>query len=309
MLRRLSFLVALVATIANGVAAQTIRGVVVDDSTDQALESVLLTLIDPDGKEVSPGSRSNDGGGFILQAPSGGRWQVRAVRIGYARVTSAPVAVKTAEVVTMRIAMSPASQRVDPVTVTDRRRYSIGELMSTHGFELRRTQPGGTFYTAEELARFGAFEDIARAGRTPTLRVSGRAGDRVLSMRVQGGNCLPWLYLDGAPIYALVLGEPLDFRANRASSALGQLNGLPMDQLYGVEVYRYPQQPPLALAGTFSDPQNTCGWIAVWTASQRNRDARGDLGDSPGTSPAGPAAPPPRPPSSPSGSSFQSFQT
>lgn len=275
MLHRAAFVLCLLALAQpDSVDAQTIRGQVIDESTGQPLESVLLTLVDPDGNDANPGSRSNERGVFTINAPAAGDWRVRAVRIGYGRVTSQPVSLGYGEVVTTRIVMAPANQSVDPVTVTGRRRYSMAELASTVGFELRRAQPSGTFFTAEELARFGFFEDIARAGRTPTLTVSGPLTERVLYMRVQGYSCFPWLYLDGSALFVSARGEPLEARRDRAISALDHLNSVPMDNLYGVEIYRYPQRPPVALAGSFADADNGCGWIAVWTRMQRRHDAK-----------------------------------
>jgi hypothetical protein len=278
MIRRaaLAFCLFLLAQV-NVLGAQTIRGQVIDESTGRPLQSVLLTLLDPDGRDVDPGSRSNEHGVFTLHAPGAGDWRVSAVRIGYWRVTSETVSLGDGEVVTARIVMAHGARAVDPAAIEARRRYSMTELASTVGFDLRRAQPSGTFFTAEELGRYAAFEDIARAGRTPTLTIGGALAARVLHMRVQGRRCFPWLYLDGSALFVSARGEPLEARRERAASALDHLNSVPMDRLYGVEIYRYPQRPPVALAGPFGDADNDCGWIAVWTRMQRRFDAKAGL--------------------------------
>src|SRR5688500_12565250 len=87
----------LVVGVAPGLGAQTIRGIVVEDSTDRPIDEAVLSLIGADGMAIEPSVRSAVTGAFTLHAPRFGTFRVRAVRIGYQPVTTEPFDVATAE--------------------------------------------------------------------------------------------------------------------------------------------------------------------------------------------------------------------
>lgn len=91
---------------------ELLRGVVVDEQTRQPLAAVLVTLIDPEGLELTRYLVGPDGI-FRFQLPGPEEYSVRAERLGTRTSTLEGVRVGPGETVSVRIAMS-----LDPVTLT-----------------------------------------------------------------------------------------------------------------------------------------------------------------------------------------------
>ncbi len=253
--------------------AQTVRGVVVEDSTQRPIDQASVTLLGSNGEVIPPGTRSATNGAFTLHAPRFGKYRVRAIRIGYQPVTSEPLDLQSGELVTVRLVMTVATAKLAAVAITERRMYSLKELSSTVGFDLRRTRPEGTFFTAEDLPRLGSIADLARTAQVAGLTLHDSLGAESLRIRVMGVVCNPTIYLDGLRIFSPVGGESPEMRDDRAASALMQINSVGVDNLYGVEIYRGLQTPPVSVSGMLGDAANRCGFLAVWTKTQMVRDS------------------------------------
>ena len=249
--------------------AQTIKGVVLEDSTSLPVDAAQVSLLNERGEElaITITTRTGPTGAFALNAPRPGAYRVRAIRIGFQPATSEVIRLEFAEVVTVRLRMTVASQRLATVAVTERRRYSNPELTSTMGFELRRSQPYGIFFTGEDLARLHDVRDITYSARVGGLRMSGSIFDEQIVWSRSRRTCSPALYLDGFPVSPSIL------------------YGIPADRLYGIEVYRPTTPPPLRTAGWLGEKPLPCGLIAVWTKHQLTRDSLNGL--LPGTTRAG----------------------
>lgn len=63
-------------------AAQTVRGVVVDEAT-RPVTGMLVRLVTPTGRAAAGGALTDAQGRFTLAAPAPGRYTVRAERVGY----------------------------------------------------------------------------------------------------------------------------------------------------------------------------------------------------------------------------------
>jgi hypothetical protein len=258
------------------VRAQSFRGLVVEDSTQRPIDQAVITLVDEEGKEVLPGTRSGINGAFTLHAPRFGTYRVKAVRIGYQPALSGRLEVGRGEVVTVRLLMTVVATKVAAVKVTERRRYSPRELESTVGFGLRKASAVGKFLTAEELKRLGMFSDIARLGLSGGLTLSGNIATETLRFTRSGGFCNPQILLDGQPLIpagANFASNPelsAEFANERAAIALQQINAIGVDNLFGVEIYRGDTPGP-RLTGFLEG--NSCGAIIVWTNMQLMRDS------------------------------------
>src|SRR5688500_18338098 len=179
--------------------AQSVKGVVVDDSTKLAIDGVLIALVDGRGEEQPRSVRSDSAGNFTLRASRPGTYRVRATRIGYRPVNSDPVSLTIGQLAVVRLRMTTIAQQLIPVRVVERRQLNAAELMSTMGFDLRESKGLGKFFSGEALASMGhaSVRDILATQLQPTAFVY---DDPIFGevLRIQQGSnmCPPEVYLD-----------------------------------------------------------------------------------------------------------------
>lgn len=85
-----------------GLAAQAIQGRLLDHRTEDPVVGASVLLLNLEGDVVR--SVLTDGtGAFLLQAPRPDRFHIRAQRIGYREITSAPMDVLRGELVEVEL--------------------------------------------------------------------------------------------------------------------------------------------------------------------------------------------------------------
>jgi hypothetical protein len=285
----------LAATLAGAgrLSAQTIRGTVVEDASKLPAAGVLVAMIDDAGVEVLPGVRTDSMGTFILHASRAGSWKVKAVRLGFAPVTSDAVALAVGELAVVRLRMTTVAQPLVPVLIVEDRRLNARELMSTMGFDLRQSRGHGHFLTVEQLAdmHYDGLTQILETRFQPVLHVlNDPVLGEVLRMRDGGADCAPEIFLDGrllatAPetvqfgtgplltahdtVQAQAAAESEAMRAGAGQSyAMSLLSSFTAKDLHGIEVYRSTETPPPSLGAWFGLTKSSvraCGTVAVWT--------------------------------------------
>jgi hypothetical protein len=253
------------------IAAQSVRGRVVDEATQQPLSGALISLLDGGGREVRPGVRSDSGGAFFIQTANAGTYTVKAVRIGYRQLVSSPIRLGTGVLLTLRLPMSVVAQRITSVEVLGQRHLTLFELMSPLGFDLRRQHSLGWALSAEDLAYYGAADvrTVLTERRLMGVHVvSTPSGGNVAIQRCGGDamhpnrDTLVKVLLDGVEI----TGRGASRRTGGLADALLRLSVYPADALYGVEVYGKGQAPPPSLGGNLGG----CT-LAVWTKAYHDR--------------------------------------
>lgn len=266
-------------------AAQTIRGRLVDDSSGAAVAGASLILLNEEGREVGRAVRSADDGTFRIHASGAGTHRLRARRIGYAPVTTDDIQAGIGELVTVEIRLARVTQVVAPVRIVARAQLPLRDLMSSDGFELRRTRGVGQFLGTEDMERIiktygiqanvGILAQLGEGG----LRIGAGTQDQIFRLEP---NCAPHVYLDGFRVSSggITFGD----------NAFALVSSIPASEIYGVEVYKKHEIPPLNLTGTFGTeppmdskglsvegiatsegytmPPNTCGIVAVWTRTR-----------------------------------------
>ena len=294
-MRLRSFVVATLALfVAAALRAQTIRGNVVDEASKLPLFGVAITLIEDGGAETQPGARTDSVGNFIVHAARAGTWRVKAMRIGYAPITSDPVTFALGGLAVVRLRMTTVAQQLVPVQIVEQRLLNASELMSSSGFDLRRKRGLGRFMDSDRLEERGqdGLREILGTDFQPTLFVMNDPviGD-VIRMRQGSSICAPEIYLDGRLLAtapepgAIVDGTPpiTAFDSMRAQTraeseqmrvaggqiaAISLLSSLRAEGLHGIEVYRANEVPPPSLGAWFGISKTSirpCGTLAVWT--------------------------------------------
>jgi hypothetical protein len=152
------------------------------------------------------------------------------------------------------------------------------------GFDLRRTERLGYSVDSAELGHYGAIHvgDLVRAHALASVVLRETDQGAVLAYAYETfRTCQPDVYLDGVLKNPgrrqlmrdrLYLYSPLDAQVD--AMAIGQLEGIAADRIYGIEVYSGRQIPPLSLGGDFGKTGTLCGIIAIWTKAFALRAAK-----------------------------------
>jgi hypothetical protein len=250
----------------DSLASQTVRGVVVDDSSKAPLSGAVVTLLK--GTTPVPGrppARTDSLGRFTLHVGELGKYSVRIARIGYQQLTSPEVNFAFGgQVHTVTLGVSAVPARLGSVIVTGTTRYTNSELMTHVGFDLRRSRGVGKFADSLDMVEFkrqpvSFLLDNNRARFGLVLK---RAADGTESIKMLrgAGECSPEVWVDGFQVP--------DWKGMGTAPRLW---GVSADQVVGIEIYTGPQLPPISIAGEIgwdgstARPGSRCGAIAVWT--------------------------------------------
>jgi len=101
------------------VAAQVVRGLITERTTDAPVDGVVLTVLDPRDSVVVQ-VLSNDGGGYEIRLPSAGMYTIDVKRIGVKRVRLTPFAVGEGETKRLDISLEPVPAVLSSVNVRGR---------------------------------------------------------------------------------------------------------------------------------------------------------------------------------------------
>jgi hypothetical protein len=243
--------------------AQTIRGSVLDDESEEAVPGVSVMLIDADA-QVSVGTLSDSLGGFLLEAPRTGRYVVRCERIGYETTNSGEIDLLPPDTVDVELRMSVDAILLAPLTIRSARGPLVMDTrLASWGFYDRRA---GYTTMGTGLVHFLEYEDIKK--RNPIMvsdvfrdlsgvwvQPTGRRSSRVVGRM----GCDLTVFVDGVR-FRLGRGESID------DLILAQT-------LAAIEVY--PRAPYPAQYAPYG---NACGSIVIWTGWVSGKGKGGSAG-------------------------------
>ena len=216
---------ALIAIAPAQAAAQTVRGVETKADTSVRLAGVQILLRSSKGQRVTQG-RTGPSGEFRLAIPGPGTYLLEAHAIGFTP-RSLIIQPGAGELIRLRIQLDPLPVQLGAVTV-------YGLTPREQEFESRRHLKYNFSYDWTQFANKGAHsvQDVIRFG------LPGGGFSRCSK---------PQVYLDGKP--SRTFGkEGLD---------------VPLDWVYGIEMYRDFYDIPLKYRDLFGDRK--CGAILIWT--------------------------------------------
>lgn len=211
--------------------AQSIAGVVRSEQDNALLPGAEVALLGVDGERIRA-VNTDSTGAFRLDAPRAGVYQVQVDRIGYRQAVSEPIELGPVEQIQVTIYLSIDAVELDPLIVTERRRYPNQQIQSLYErADLARSTGRGRVYTRDDLERI-------RPHRLSHLLFGPRATCRGPTR----------YYLDG-------------MNMGIGAEALELLESMVvMTNIEGVEIYRGYSQMPTEYVRS-----DDCGAILVWS--------------------------------------------
>ncbi len=256
---------ALVGTTAAPLAAQTVRGTLVDTGTGLGIPYGLVIMFHESGDSVTA-TVGDERGAFSLTAPEPGSFLLLAGALGYHETPAGVFELGRDGVVTVRYGLSPRPLPLDELVVS-LDRPTLEHHLVRRGY-VRRFQRGlGVFVTPYMIERSAARSTEQLVAGLPGIRVGSaysapRPGPGIQvgiplshlgeAITVNGprGWCLPRLFVDGLPtVYDPDSGQTLS-----AVAGIGEIEAL--------EVYRRPAEIPVEYD---PGPSSNCGVIVAWT--------------------------------------------
>ncbi len=247
---------ALAATLgfAGGGAAQTVRGIVTDASTGDALALATVNLISAGDGQVASALTTEDGF-FSLAADAEGVFLLRSTALGYAPTRLGPIELRSEELRVVEVPMDPAPLGIEGLVVDGMRAIGADDYLGQRGFWERFTEGRGEFLTPAQVLASDAMWTVHLLREVDRIVPQyGAAPWTVWPLIGVSNGCEPRVFVD-------------DVWMNRGDSGIRDTWGLddivPINRVYAVEVYHGPFQAPLRYQGTTSD--NVCGVILIWT--------------------------------------------
>ena len=233
----------LVVGVAQQLAAQAIRGKLLDQYTNNPIPGATITLVTPQNAPVGRTAKTAPDGSFSITAPVPGTYRLRADVAGYVTATTPAIDLIPGDQLNITWRLLAGALQLRPIAITSNDRPNSSKLS---GFEQRmKTHGFGYFITRDKIDQMRPFSVTDLLRTVPGLQV-------IPSMRTFGNvvrtieGCTPAVYLDGSRFP--LMGESIDDIVN------------PM-ALEGIEVYTHAVEVPAEFQGPFAN----CGVIALWT--------------------------------------------
>jgi hypothetical protein len=243
-------------------AAQTIRGRVLDAATGEPVPQAGVTVLTPE-QHTAGRARTGPDGTFSVQLRAPGTFRLRGERAGYQASTSQALEVAVRETVEVALRVSPQALQIEPLTVTGRVQPPRNPVLAQNGFYDRESMGMGKFVRREDidrhpehnlvhtLARIPGVElDVDQRGREIVTFTRGRTVGTLKRAQVgQRDDCYPQIYLDGS---LMRYAPPNDVQLDDIISP---------NQIEAIEVYRSAAELPAQYNGSNS----ACGAILIWS--------------------------------------------
>ncbi len=235
--------VVLVLSAAQQAAAQSVRGKLLDQYTNEPIPNATVTLVTPDNSPVGPKVKSGNDGSFTIQAPRPGVYRLKAELPGYVAAMTPAIELVPGDQLNITWRLLAGVVQIRPVAIVANDRPTSPRLK---GFMDRAQRRGfGYFITRDKIEQQRPFRVTDLLRTVPGLQVlPSRRGFGDIVRTTEG--CTPAVYLDGSRFP--LMGESIDNLVD------------PM-ALEGIEVYSHAVEVPAEFQGPFAN----CGVIALWT--------------------------------------------
>lgn len=232
------------------VAAQTIRGRLLEFGSDNPIDLGLVLMVSVAGDSVS--AALTDGTGFFeVSAEEEGSYLLEAAAFGYKQTRVGLFELGGGGEMSVEFRLWPAPLTLDGLVVESL--VEAPELVR-NGFHRRMTSGVGTYFSPADIADSPATRaiDMIQGLAGVRMRIDPVDGERLL-LRGTKGYCVPGLVVDGT-------------RATWAGTSMRLDELVPLETVYAMEVHRGVSSLPIEF-GSF----NQCGVIVFWTKRQSRR--------------------------------------
>ncbi len=242
-------------------SGQTVRGLLLEASTERPIELGTVALVTEGGDTVAA-ALSDESGLYSLTAPEAGTYTVLASALGYVSRGRGPIPLEDDQVRIVQVALTPAPVPIEGVSVETTPIVITDDALLANGFYERMMQTRGQFLTPEAVTNSPAryTPQLLRGldHEHPQYGASGwRTWVRVWSPFGQG-TCVPRVYVDGSWVN--------ETGRERYAEGLGLEDVVPRDEVKAVELY-WGHQAPLGYRArdSYDDASADCGVVLIWT--------------------------------------------
>ena len=275
-MRMYALVAAAIFASASSLSAQAVHGKIISDSGGAPLPNVIIVLMDKKGDTATAPVRSDEEGRFVLRVKDPGTYSLKAIRLAFSPAITNAFELKYRGTVNVQLVMNRQAVLLSPMVVVSSSLMSGSDMMSAEGFEWRRLRATGTFLDTAVLRKAGypPFSTFVRENVPSVYIVPGFTGQEEIRMTVQGRECTPDLYRDGAL---------------QGSMMVSHFNNTNSQEYYGIEAYRHPNVPMefrrtgLPVLSSSNTLSGDCGVVALWTkwhGARRGGSGRGANGGS-----------------------------
>jgi hypothetical protein len=225
---------------------QVIRGTLLDFDTDLPVPGVRVTLVADDGTRLSDDLATDSLGEFTIRTRRVGSLRLEAGDVGMGTKTTPKFQLSAEELLVVKFFVSGKTPVMAPLAVRARLLPTSRPVTDLASFAYRRERGiAGTFFGEDEIRRRNAatLADLLR----PVDRVV-VVGDTIFMRNTivgRGSLCPPAVFVDGSRVITAVDSV---------------VRSLPMNRLFGVEVYTQPSTVPAVHAHAVDE----CGMIGIW---------------------------------------------
>ncbi len=230
-----------------GKAIQVIMGTLVDLDTGLPLAGRPVSLLSEGREVMGRPVVTDEGGEFTVRTGRAGELRLSAGGDGYLTSTTPAFQVSANELVLVRLFVSAKAGVLAPLGVSARVSPQQIGVTSLSGFTYRRERAqGGTFFRAGDIERSAAHSIAELVRAVEGISVTDVPAANTIVMAEPGeARCAPAYYIDGARLGA---------------SPQATIAALPLDRVFGVEVYVRASEIPNVFA-----EGGECGVIVIWT--------------------------------------------
>lgn len=236
------------------VAAQAIRGTILDRATQDPIPNASVLILNSDSS-LRQVVLSDSQGHFALSSPVGG-FLLRVERLGFASVWSQPLQLAATDTADFFIQLPPQPVELAGITAlhAEESNHGARRQLDHYGFNTRKGAGWGRFLTANQIEERNATQVAELLTGLPGLMAyPGARGSIIQGMvrAVRSGSdptCDPTVFLNFRPI-------PLRLIDQLAPPRL----------LRGIEYYRDAISAPIEFQPPRRDQKAQCPVIVLWT--------------------------------------------
>jgi hypothetical protein len=265
------------------IAAQVVRGRLVDHDTDRPIARATVLLRDRRGGVVASIETRGDGE-YRLRAPGPGSYTIEALRIGYRPGLQGPVELEATDDWDTEYRLQAVPVNLPSLGVTGQRARADSVHLTRVGFWHRQRSDFGHFMTRAVIEERAAQRVTDLLSGIPGVRMvlSGGGSTRTSiqlrgSLLSSGGVCHPRVIIDGLIVIrgdARPRGQsrgglPEGPDTETAFTTVMEASEISIDDVIhpsdmeAMEVYRTAAQVPVQFGGGSIATQ--CGVIVIWT--------------------------------------------